>query len=117
MKAYNRMDRVNELLKRELSEQFERVVAPVIQGVFTLTGVSTSPDLRHAHVHVSFMGPESEKSRLMKLLNRERIDMQSLIARRIKLKYTPRLQFELDHTAEQADRVLSIINDLHIDDE
>ncbi len=116
MKNYDRMLRVNEMVKRELGEQIEKSVATEVDGVVTVTKVVTAPDLRHAQVYVSYMGPEEHRSTVMKLLSKHRPHLQSSLAERIKLKYTPVLHFRIDTGAEAADRVLNLIDQLDIPD-
>lgn len=113
----DRMLRVNELLQRELGRLVERDVAPRMEALVTLTRVSTSPDLRQARVYVSVLGGDEQRHEALRLLLECRKAMQSELGRCVRLKYTPVLTFHLDRTLEEADRVLSIINELDLDDE
>jgi len=109
-----RLVRINELLKRELSEQIHRLPAsgdaePVWA---TVTRVEISADLQHAKVFVSVFGPEARQTAVMLLLADRRKALQHAVSRRVVLKFTPRLDFILDHSLEQGDRVLEIIETL-----
>ncbi len=112
MQDYSRTDRVNEVLKREISQLCQRYITPETEKMLTVTSVKTSPDLRNARVFVSIMGDEQDKAFVLSLCIEQRANFQRLIAKRVKLKYTPVLDFRLDETPEKADRVLSILDDL-----
>lgn len=116
MSPSNRMLRVNELLKRELGMLCERFVAPETHALITVTGVRTAPDLRNATVLVSLLGNENDCREALAKLVSSRKELQSALAGNVKLKYTPVLHFKEDHTAEKADRVLAILDELDIAD-
>lgn len=111
----DRLLRVNELLKRELGTVFTVLISPASPTLVTVTGVQTAPNLRDATVHVSVYGSDEQGEAALALLNAKRVQIQGEIARKVILKYTPRLHFRLDHTAAKADRVLSILNNLQVD--
>ena len=113
----DRMLRVNELLRRELGQLVERDVAPRMQALVTITRVTTSPDLRQSKVYVSVLGGEEQREEALRLLHEYRRDMQKELGRRVRFKYTPVLRFESDRSIEEADHVLSIIDDLGLDEE
>lgn len=105
----DRMRRVNELLKRELGELFERMICSQVDSLVTITEVDTSPDLRQSRVYVSVYGSDEQKQAAMRLIHGNRKEMQSVISRHVKLKYTPKLSFELDGTAESAAHVMELL--------
>ena len=86
----------------------------------TVTGVKCSSNLRDATVFVSVFCPkgntESQKASVLELLAKKRAAIQSMVASRIVLKYTPVLHFKLDDTAEKADRVETILRGMHFDE-
>ena len=55
-----RMRRVNAAVREVLAEAVGELRDPRI-GFVTLTGVETSPDLRHAVVYVSFLGSATKR--------------------------------------------------------
>ena len=57
----DRMRRVNESVRQVLSEALPELKDPRI-GFVTVTGVETSPDLRHARVFVSVLGSERKRA-------------------------------------------------------
>jgi ribosome-binding factor A len=109
------MPRVNEALRHELAMLLEEEIVPFFPGVLvTLMEVQTAPDLRDAIVRVSVMGPSGSKPKVLQMLEKERVRLQHDLSRRIKLKYTPRLDFRLDETVEKGFRVLSILSELDL---
>ena len=117
MKDYNRMERVNELLHRELSLLAERYVAPGFDVLITVTGVKTSPDLRQAQVFVSVLGDQKARDRVLDAFRNQRALLQDKLNDAVKLKYTPVLNFKYDETAAQADRILGILDELDLDED
>jgi ribosome-binding factor A len=110
----NRLDRVNELLKREIAAALFRVMNEkgFDLSAVTVTRVITSSNLRSARVMVSIRDHEKERARMMGRLDKHRSEIQQIIHDNVVLKYTPHLTFEMDSSIEQGDRVLSIISQL-----
>jgi ribosome-binding factor A len=108
----HRLERVNEVLKRELSEIVSRDINFAAQVLVTIPAVTVSPDLRQCHVFVSVIGQETQKARVLEQLEEHRTTMQRELSKRVILKYTPHLYFKLDDSIERGSRVLKIIQDL-----
>jgi ribosome-binding factor A len=81
---------------------------PRIQGV-TVTYVEVSPDLRHAKVHVSVMGDETRQTLSLRGLQSAAGFLQSKIAQRIEIRYTPKLTFLLDQGVKRSIAVAQIL--------
>ena len=113
----DRIERVNELLFRELGEIFTAVVSPDVPFLVTVTGAKVSVDLRDAVVFVSVYGTDAQKKQALTFLQKKRALIQSRLSRKVILKYTPVLHFKLDETAERADRVETILRELNLDGE
>lgn len=114
----DRITRVNALLKRELSTALFRMLAPeerVDTAAVTITHVITSRNLRHARVLISILGHENERGSILEQIRHHRNELQQHIARHIKLKYTPCLDFELDTSVEQGDHVLELLQAMEED--
>lgn len=115
MKDYDRMLRVNELVKREVSERIERDIAAEVKGLVTVTAVKVAQDLRSARVMISVLGAKPET--VLRLLERDRPELQRALATNTSLKYTPILHFRLDRSLEKADQVLEILDELETNDD
>ena len=105
-----RQMRVNSLLKEEISSIVLRELPDPELRLTTITSVQASPDLRHARVFASVLGDDEEEYRLaLNTLKRHRKEIQALIGDRLDLRYTPRLTFLADHTAEHAQRIETLL--------
>jgi ribosome-binding factor A len=112
----HRLDRVNEVMKRELGELLRREFTFTAKLV-TVQQVDITPDLKQAHVFVSIIGTPDEQRAAMAQLHDGRIALQQELAKRVVLKHTPRLHFNLDDTIERGDRVLNVLETLEIPDD
>jgi len=106
-----RMRRVNESLRQVLSEALLELKDPRI-GFVTVTGVETSPDLRHATVYVSVLGSEKKRNASMVGLDAAHGVLQAKVSRELRLKRTPQLSFEYDHAVEHGVRMSQLIDEL-----
>lgn len=111
-----RLVRINELLKREIAGILYREMAGTDFdfAAVTITRVEISPNLRHAHVAVSVRGDDAHAEEALRALRQHRAHIQRLVHKDIILKYTPVLQFERDESIEQGDRVLHLLDQLHV---
>jgi ribosome-binding factor A len=107
----DRMRRVNESVRQVLSEALPELKDPRI-GFVTVTGVDTSPDLRHARVYVSVLGSEKKRKQSLEGLAAAHGVLQSRLARELRMKRTPTLSFEYDPTVEEGVRMSKLIDEL-----
>jgi len=110
------MRRVNESVRQVLSEAVGNLKDPRI-GFVTVTGVETSPDLRHARVYVSVFGSEESRQDSLAGLEAAHGVLQSRLAHELRMKRTPQLAFEYDPTVERGVRMTQLIDELAPDDE
>jgi len=110
------MRRVNESVRQVLSEAVGELKDPRI-GFVTVTGVETSPDLRHARVYVSVFGSEESRQESLAGLEAAHGVLQSRLARELRMRRTPQLAFEYDPTVERGARMTQLIDELAPDDE
>ena len=110
-----RMRRVNESVRQVLSEGVGQLKDPRI-GFVTVTGVETSPDLRHARVFVSVLGSDRRRTQTLAALQAAHSVLQARIARELRMKRTPQLQFEYDPSVERGVRMSKLIDELAPDD-
>ena len=112
-----RMARVNDTIRREISELLRREARdPRLDGFLTITAVDTSPDLRYAKVYVSVMGDEEEKKRVEEGLSAAAGFLRRGLAARLTLRYIPELTFERDESIEKGTHLLQLIKDVVPDD-
>src|SRR5215208_5012103 len=96
----DRMRRVNESLREVLSEALLELKDPRV-GFVTVTGVETSPDLRHATVFVSVLGDESASDESLDGLRSAHGYLQRRVASELRLKNTPTLTFAYDDSVDR----------------
>jgi ribosome-binding factor A len=105
------MRRVNEAVRQVLSEAVGDLKDPRI-GFVTVTGVETAPDLRHARVFVSVLGPDRQREATLRALSAAHGVLQARIGGELRLKRTPQLTFEYDPSVERGVRVSQMIDEL-----
>jgi ribosome-binding factor A len=105
------MRRVNEAVREVVSQGVGELKDPRI-GFVTVTGVETSPDLRHARVFVSVLGSESKREKTLTGLAAAHGLLQARLARELRMKRTPQLAFEYDPTVERGVRMTQLIDEL-----
>jgi ribosome-binding factor A len=106
--------RVDELLKREVSEFLHTRYRS--EAVYiTIVGVDVSPDLRVGTVRYSVLGDDKRKLEAEGFLRRVQDEIARALPRRVILKYFPRLTYHYDDSLEEGHRVLELLE--HLDEE
>jgi ribosome-binding factor A len=107
-----RLQRVRELLKREIGETIRREFEVTEAGLITVNDVDVSGDLHSAVVFISILGNPDQKKRGFGLLTQHRKRIQGLVGRAVILKYTPTLRFVMDDSVLRGNRVMELIEEL-----
>jgi ribosome-binding factor A len=107
-----RLQRVRELLKREIGEVIRREFPVSEAGLVTVNDVDVAGDLHSAVVFISILGNADQQARGLKLLTSHRKRIQGMVGRAVVLKYTPTLKFIIDDSVVRGNRVLQIIDEL-----
>jgi ribosome-binding factor A len=107
-----RTDRIDQLLREEISRLVTEEVADPRVGFATITRVETTPDLRHARVWVSVIGQPAERTATIGALGRAMPFVRHELGRTLRLKRIPDLHVQLDDTAERGTRVLQLLDEL-----
>ena len=107
----HRVQRVNNLIRHEISELLQRQVKDPRLGTFVIvTEVSTSADLKYAKVFVSRIGSEEEKQETLSTLAAASGFFRRELASRLDLPHVPELSFHWDDSIERGDRLLQLID-------
>ena len=112
----DRLRRVNEAVKEVLGSALPDLKDPRI-GFVTITGVETTPDLRHARVYVPVLGSEKKRVQSLQGLEAAHGILQLRLARELRMKRTPQLAFQYDPTVERGVRMTQLIDELAADDD
>ena len=100
--AVDRIERLNSLIRREIAEAVPVVMAGsgVNVAAITVTRVSVASNLRNANVAISVFSPAKDRAHILSQVKARRQEFQRLVNRDIRMKYTPVLNFTLDHVLD-----------------
>lgn len=104
-----RLDRVNELLRREISSVVQRDFE-WNNVLVTITDVDVTQDLKEAKVYVSILGGSAPG--VLDQLSRKRGFIQSKISKRITMRTTPVLSFRQDSSAVRGVDVVNLLDEV-----
>lgn len=111
-KNTNRMNRIDEELKREISNIINyKLKNNKVTGLISVTKVDVTPDLRFARVYISVINCKNKKDTLAGLKQSSGY-IRSELAKSINLRITPELIFEFDESIEYGARIDTIINEI-----
>lgn len=108
--ASPRMLKVNSTLREVLADEIERMSDSRLEMV-SITGVETSPNLRHAMVYIDVLGADATDA--LTALDRASHRLQAVVARQVRMKYTPVLEFEVDPGVSGGEKIDAILRSLH----
>lgn len=112
-----RMRRVDEAVRQVLGDAVGVDLKDPRIGFVTVTDVRTTTDLRHARVYVSVLGPdgspsdEQQRARTLAGLRSAHGVLQGRLARELRLKRTPTLEFVYDDTTDRALRLEELLEE------
>jgi len=113
----HRIERLNNLIRQEISELLQRQVKdPRLNHFVAVTGVSTSPDLKFAKVFVSCISSEEEKQKTLSGLASASGFFRKEMAKHLRLRHIPELSFYWDDSIEQGDRLMRLIDEVSSQD-
>jgi ribosome-binding factor A len=107
-----RLDRVNQLIREEISLLLQRELKDPRLGFVTVTQVETSPDLRTAKVFVSVLGDEAQWTASLAALASARGFIRNWLRQHLDLRQTPDLDFRADRSMEHAARIQELLRQL-----
>ncbi|RUT09564.1 ribosome-binding factor A [Dulcicalothrix desertica PCC 7102] len=107
-----RVERVAELIKREVSQMLLNGIKDdrVGTGMVSVTDVNVSGDLQHAKIYVSIYGTQEAKAETMAGLKSATGYVRSELGSRVRLRRTPEVMFVEDDSIERGTNVLSLLN-------
>ncbi len=108
-----RVLKVGERVRHILSELLARGEArddTLTAHAVSVTEVRMTPDLRNAAAYVKPLLGEDEAA-VLKALRTNTAFFQREVAKRLGLKFAPRLQFQPDESFDEADRIEKLLSD------
>ncbi|MSP78638.1 MAG: 30S ribosome-binding factor RbfA [Dehalococcoidia bacterium] len=113
-----RTDRVNSLLREELSLLIQREMNdPRVGTLVSITAVETSADLQTARVFVSVFGGKEDRDPVMKALTAASGFLRKKLRDRLEMRQVPELHFTVDTSIEEGQRLLTLIDQVTATDE
>lgn len=112
-----RTERVASLIKEEIGALVLREFSGTEYGFITVTDVRMTPDLKIAKVYFSVLGTAEKQMKTMAMLEEQKQHIRGWVAHRVRLKFTPALQFYQDTTMEEVDRINRLIKKIHEHDD
>lgn len=107
-----RKDRLEELIKRIVSEIIFRELKDPRIGFVTITGVELSRDLGEAKIGISILGSSTEVRKSMEGIRSSSGYVQKLLGKELKIRSVPRVHFFLDKSVEEGVELVSRIETL-----
>ena len=107
-----RLGRINEEYRKELSQIIGyELKNPNVTGLISVTKVKVTNDLKYAKVYVSILNSKNIKDTLA-ALKKSSGYIRSELARRVNLRNTPELIFELDDSIEYGTKIDAILKEI-----
>jgi ribosome-binding factor A len=106
-----RITRINELLRREVSEQMRRYYRSDTAAI-TISEVDCSADLRNARIYYSVLGDDAEIEESKKLFRKIGKDIRQRVSKEITLKYFPTFYYMYDPSLERGAGINEILDQL-----
>ncbi len=111
----HRIEKVEHLIKEEISLIFLRKLQDSSLGLITITNVKLSPDLRVAKVYISVFEKEKREFVLEKISSVTGY-IRSELASKIRIRFIPELRFYIDDTLDYVEKIENLIKKIHKDD-
>jgi len=115
MKKTRRTSKVGELVRDALVEVFRHDLKTDL-GFTSITDVEVSPDLHFARIYISGL-KEDETRVIVDRLQDLRGRVRKFLGARIRLRYTPELDFQYDETTMRASRIEEILMQVKREDD
>ena len=111
MKSYKRTDRLAELIREEVAELLiSGSIKDLNVGFVTITRVKVSADLSYADIYFSVLDGSWEHTK--RQLENNRVVIQSLMGRDLRIKRLPKLRFHEDRSLEHVERIEKLLKEI-----
>ncbi|PKM96069.1 MAG: ribosome-binding factor A [Firmicutes bacterium HGW-Firmicutes-1] len=112
-KANNRITRINEEIKHELSNIIRTGLKdPRVTPLASVLRVETTPDLKHCKIFISVLGNEEVRKSTEEGLKSSSGYIKGELARKVNLRLTPELHFVMDQSIEYGINMSKLIDDV-----
>jgi ribosome-binding factor A len=108
----DRTNRISEEMKKELSSIIQNELKdPRLPRLVSIISVNVTRDLRYAKIYISVMGSDEEKKNALAALKSASGFIRREVGKRMLIRYTPEMQFELDNSIENGVYINKLINE------
>jgi ribosome-binding factor A len=107
----DRVQKINQNIKKELSEIIQREQDFSNKAIVTLTRVETSANLIQTKVWISVI-PDKYQDEVMNNLKKKIYDMQQEINKRLRMRPVPKIKFLTEEETRRAARVEDLLRDI-----
>lgn len=107
--ANNRMERIKEDIKRELSAILRGIKDPRLSPMTSIVAVEVTKDLKYAKVYVSVMGSEEERKASLEALKNATGFIKREIGNRLNLRGVPHPTFVIDRSIDYGAHINELI--------
>jgi len=105
----DRMSRINQRVKREVGEILQQELRDPRVAFVTITAAEVSRDLQRAKIFYSVLGDETKMKEAQQALNSASGLVRKFVGQRIRLRYTPQIEFFLDQSIAYGMRIEATI--------
>lgn len=106
-----RIQRVNQLIKKELGQLILREVEFPRNVLVTITRVETATDLNRTRVFISCL-PTTQTAQILSILHYQIHNLQYILNRRLKMKFIPRIEFIEEEKTREAGEIEELLEGL-----
>lgn len=107
-----RIDRVNQAVKREVSSIIHSELKDPRLEFVTILQVEVSRDLQHARIFFSVLGDDKKADSAQQGLESAQGFIRKLIGQRVRMRYTPEIEFIFDRSVEYSVRIEEALEEL-----
>lgn len=105
-------EKMNHIVQKAISEIIQFDLKNPKVGFVTITDVQVTNDNSYAKIFVSFLGKEERAQAGLRALNQSKGFIRSELAKRLSIRKTPELIFQIDRSLEQGNRIDKLLSDL-----
>ncbi len=107
-----RIERINQAVKREISILIHTEIKDPRLEFVTINNVEVSRDLQHARVYFTVLGDEKQALRAQEGLNSAKGFLRKLLGKRVRMRYTPEIDFIFDKSLEYSERIEDALKEI-----
>lgn len=110
--SFNRIDRISEEIKKELSEIIRELKDPRIPEMTSVVLVDVTRDLRYAKAYISVMGDKEQQNNAIAGLKSAAGFIRKEVGKRVQLRYIPEFTFILDESIEHGAHIAKLLHNI-----